>query len=276
MAGTRLLATSFLLLTLLGAVADAGAGQLVVSWVDNSSGQAGFVVERRAATQTWYTILAEVPPGATSMLDTNVATGTTYCYRVKAHDGVTESEYSNEDCGAVVDAGASVTVTKAGTGAGTVVSSPAGIDCGTSCSATFLSSTLVTLTATAAADSTFAGWSGGGCSGTDPCSFVGNTAVAVTATFTLIPPSPTTLAVERSGPGTVASAPAGIECGTTCAATYPTGTVVTLSATPNKNAVFMGWSGGGCSGTGTTCTVTLREATTVAAAFRQGGIAKRK
>src|SRR5207244_8485831 len=61
-----------------------------------------------------------------------------------------------------------LTVNKAGTGSGTVTSSPAGIDCGTSCSADYASGTLVTLTAAASAGSTFTGWSGG-CSGTGDC-----------------------------------------------------------------------------------------------------------
>ncbi len=56
-------------------------------------------------------------------------------------------------------------VTKAGTGSGTVTSSPAGISCGSTCSADFASGTSVTLTARRASGSTFAGW-GGACSGT--------------------------------------------------------------------------------------------------------------
>ncbi len=74
-----------------------------------------------------------------------------------------------------------ITVSKTGNGSGTVKSSPAGIDCGTSCSGTW--ATNVTLTATAAADSTFNGWSGGACAGTAACVVVGNTAVSVTASF---------------------------------------------------------------------------------------------
>src|SRR5262249_4991527 len=62
-----------------------------------------------------------------------------------------------------------LTVTLAGTGSGTVTSSPAGISCPGTCSAAFGSGTSVTLTATAASGSTFAGWSGAGCSGTGPC-----------------------------------------------------------------------------------------------------------
>jgi CARDB protein/List-Bact-rpt repeat protein/matrixin len=53
-----------------------------------------------------------------------------------------------------------LTVTKAGGGAGTVTSSPTGIDCGATCSAAFADGAAVALTAAPAAGSTFAGWSG--------------------------------------------------------------------------------------------------------------------
>jgi hypothetical protein len=53
-----------------------------------------------------------------------------------------------------------LTVTKAGGGSGTVTSSPAGIDCGASCSATFSDGATVALSAAAAAGSTFTGWTG--------------------------------------------------------------------------------------------------------------------
>ncbi|MCF6355679.1 MAG: choice-of-anchor D domain-containing protein [Candidatus Polarisedimenticolaceae bacterium] len=58
----------------------------------------------------------------------------------------------------------------------------------------------------------------------------------------------------------------GINCGTTCVAEYAEGTVVTLSALPNDDAVFVGWSGGGCSGTAA-CAVTMSQAVTVTATF---------
>jgi len=41
---------------------------------------------------------------------------------------------------------------------------------------------------------------------------------------------------------------------------------VTLTATPAAGSIFTGWSGGGCSGTGS-CTVTLLAVTTVTASF---------
>ncbi|RUQ34481.1 MAG: hypothetical protein EKK69_15520, partial [Candidatus Competibacteraceae bacterium] len=64
-----------------------------------------------------------------------------------------------------------LTVTKAGAGAatGTVSSSPAGIACGSDCTEGYAPGTLVTLTATAGSGYIFTGWSGAGCSGTDPC-----------------------------------------------------------------------------------------------------------
>jgi len=77
----------------------------------------------------------------------------------------------------------SLTVTKAGTGAGTVASSPSGIACGATCSASYPSGTTVTLTATAAAGSSFSGWSGA-CVGTGACTTTMTGARAVTATFT--------------------------------------------------------------------------------------------
>ena len=57
-----------------------------------------------------------------------------------------------------------LTVVKSGGGSGTVTSNPAGINCGSDCSASFTNGTSVTLTATPASGSTFAGWEGEGCS----------------------------------------------------------------------------------------------------------------
>ena len=54
-----------------------------------------------------------------------------------------------------------ITVTKEGTGSGTVTSSPAGIDCGATCTAAFDQGLRLTLTATPASGSTFTGWTAG-------------------------------------------------------------------------------------------------------------------
>jgi len=89
--------------------------------------------------------------------------------------------------GAVLDAlnavsTVALTVTRSGSGSGTVTSTPAGINCGSTCSAGFASGASVTLTAAAAGGSTFAGWSGS-CSGSGTCTVSMTAARSVTATF---------------------------------------------------------------------------------------------
>jgi hypothetical protein len=69
-----------------------------------------------------------------------------------------------------------------------------------------------------------------------------------------------------TGSGSVSSAPTAIDCGPTCVAQFDQGTVVTLTASPAPGSSFAGWSGGGCSGTGT-CAITVGADTTVIAAF---------
>jgi hypothetical protein len=78
-----------------------------------------------------------------------------------------------------------LTVAKIGTGSGLVSSNPAGIDCGATCSANYRSGANVKLTASASAGSFFAGWSGGGCSGTGPCDVTMNAATTVRAEFAI-------------------------------------------------------------------------------------------
>jgi len=139
-----------------------------------------------------------------------------------------------------------LTVTEDGTGTGRVDSNPGGISCPATCSASFAMGTTVALTAAPDIGSTFAGWSGD-CSGTGSCSVVMDTNRSVTATFNPAAPDLVTLTVQKrgSGDGTVTSDPAGISCGDTCQASYPQGTVVTLTATPNEGSSFTGWQRGG-------------------------------
>jgi type VI secretion system Hcp family effector len=156
-----------------------------------------------------------------------------------------------------------LTVTLAGSGSGTVTSAPAGIDCGVSCTASYDSGTLVTLSAAPDANSTFAAWSGD-CAGTGQCVVTMDAAKAVTATFTPVQHA-LTVTLAGAGSGTVTSAPVGIECGASCAASYDSSTIVTLSAAPDANSTFAGWSGD-CAGT-SQCVVTMDAARTVTATF---------
>ncbi len=100
-----------------------------------------------------------------------------------------------------------LTVVKNGSGSGTVTSSPAGINCGATCNATFPAGTAVTLTATpTSAASTFTGWLGNGCTGTSPCTKTLATAVNVSATFALLSNEPFNLDVEGNAPVSLATA----------------------------------------------------------------------
>jgi Divergent InlB B-repeat domain len=76
-----------------------------------------------------------------------------------------------------------LSVVKAGTGSG-YVGGNGGIDCGPTCSNAFFPSSPVTLLAVPDDGSTFAGWTGGGCSGVaDQCALTLSTDTTVTATF---------------------------------------------------------------------------------------------
>jgi hypothetical protein len=158
-----------------------------------------------------------------------------------------------------------LTIARIGTGTGIVTSAPAGIACGLDCTETLDAGTPITLTALADVNSTFGGWSGGGCTGTGECTLTLGAATTVTATFTKMTFDLTILRAG-TGTGTVTSTPAGIACGVDCAETLDAGTLITLSALADVNSTFAGWSGGGCSGI-SDCTLTLGAAATVTATF---------
>jgi RHS repeat-associated protein/uncharacterized repeat protein (TIGR02543 family) len=193
-------------------------------------------------------------------------------------------------------------VTKAGTGEATITSTPSGIACGDTCRSEFTARSQVTLTATAAAGSTFKRW-GGACQGTAPsCTVTLKEAQNVTAIIDLLP---ITLNVAKtgSGAGTVTSVPAGIDCGAVCSASFPQklaahqkndvrqegkegeedlqrkdddededgpahkpAVLVTLTATPATGSTFDGWTGA-CAGSAATCTVTMEQTQNVTARF---------
>jgi PKD domain/Divergent InlB B-repeat domain len=155
-----------------------------------------------------------------------------------------------------------LSVSKQGSGSGTVTSSPAGISCGSACHEIVDAGTPVTLTATADMSSVFTGWSGD-CSGTGACAVTMDQARSVTATFerqrfTL------SVATAGTGSGLVYMSPGATGC-RSCQQSFDIGTTVTLTAYPDPSSVFTGWSGD-CSGSGS-CQVTMDQARSVTATF---------
>jgi hypothetical protein len=64
--------------------------------------------------------------------------------------------------------------------------------------------------------------------------------------FTPMTPGETallTVTLAGTGSGTVTSSPPGIDCGSDCSESYPLGTVVTLTATPDAGSEFVAWGG---------------------------------
>ena len=169
-----------------------------------------------------------------------------------------------------------LTVSLAGNGVGLVISNPIGISCfntgtpGSDCSEFFDHGTSVRLAATSGPHSTFAGWSGDGCSGTGFCDVTLTQARNVTATFELVNYSLVVLPAG-TGSGRVTSAPPGINClfddgvSGSCSAEFLALSTVSLSATATNGSAFTGWSGD-CSGTGP-CTVPMDQSRSVTATF---------
>lgn len=75
-----------------------------------------------------------------------------------------------------------------------------------------------------------------------------------------------TVIKEGRGTGTIASSPAGVNCGSDCSEAYNAGTSVTLTASPGNGSTFAGWTGA-CTGN-YTCSITLDVARTVTATFQ--------
>ncbi len=164
---------------------------------------------------------------------------------------------------------APLSVNKAGAGSGRVSSTPAGIDCGSTCSAGFPIGEEVTLTADEEEGSTFEGWTGCESDVENECTVTVSADTTVTATFDLKEEAAQTtqLSVSKSGTGQglVTSSPAGIDCGSICAASFPLGAKVMLTAAPAPNSRFAGWSGA-CDGSGP-CEVTMSAAQGLSANF---------
>ncbi len=134
-----------------------------------------------------------------------------------------------------------LTVTKGGSSAGNVLSNPAGITCGSTCTASFANGTSMTLTATADANNMFVNWAGVTCNGgvntNSTCTFALGAGTGVAANFALNTYAVTAIAGAN---GTIGPPSQTVDHGQT----------TTFTVTPNSNhvAVVTG-CGGALAGT---------------------------
>lgn len=138
----------------------ASSSSISLSWLDNSGNETGFKIERGPNASSF----AQIGTTAANVLafaDTGLAAGTSYVYRVRAANGAGDSGYSN--IATAQTTGTTryrLTVNLSGIGSGVVTSGPAGINCGSTCTADYSSGTSVGLTAFPNTGSGFAGWTG--------------------------------------------------------------------------------------------------------------------
>jgi uncharacterized repeat protein (TIGR01451 family) len=165
-----------------------------------------------------------------------------------------------------------LTVTKTGQGTGTVTTQTAGsvggINCGSICSASFLSGASVEVNAIGDTGDFFASWSGS-CSGNGSCTITMDGNKSVTANFVV----GRTLTVTLAGTGSGAVEDQGAHlfvCTATnndCSVLLFPGSSIALQAIPSGTSTFGGWSGG-CTGTDpNTCTITMNSNSAVTATF---------
>lgn len=159
-------------------------------------------------------------------------------------------------------------------GDGRVTSVPEGIDCPTTCTASFVLGSTVTLTAAPGDGATLYGW-GGACSGEKlVCNLTPPADTSVSATF-----DPARLTVTAAGPGgwvtsSGVASPEGIDCGvgSTCSATFAVGTEVTLFGIRSPVAALDDWVG--CLNTdGSVCNITLTTDLAILAKFSTAALA---
>jgi YVTN family beta-propeller protein len=211
-------------------------------YVANSGTNPGSVTVINGATNTATTIIDPKANGSDAVA-VNPTTNKIYVANLLSNNAT------------VIDGGATATshilsVLRAGNGSGTVTSNPAGIDCTTSCNASFATGAAVILTASSASGSEFSGWSSA-CTGAGSCNLTLNSDEFVTATFNLldfsIAPASTTLTAQRGGQTTdvITIAPQNgsfasaiqLSCAVTGSTPLATCSLSSASVTPGANSV---------------------------------------
>jgi subtilisin family serine protease len=72
------------------------SSQINLSWIDNSSGESGFKIERKGGSGGTYSQKATVAANVTGYSDSGLTASTSYYYRVRAYNDADNSTYSNE------------------------------------------------------------------------------------------------------------------------------------------------------------------------------------
>jgi PQQ-like domain/PKD domain len=211
------------------------------------------------------------PAGATTVWnfgDSQTATGVQVTHHWTAANGypVTVTAkfpgHPDSSASALVNvtgpAPAQLTVSTSGNG---TLTGPGGLSCPGTCSVTYRTGQQVTLTASGNG-TVVTGW-GGACAGTTGtgCTITMNGDQAVSVSFAV----PVRLSLTVVGEGGTVTGP-GISCPGSCSATFPPGRQVVLTAHDTAFVYLSDW-GGACTGSGTSCTVTMNGDQTVTAAF---------
>jgi uncharacterized delta-60 repeat protein len=174
-----------------GPSASAGVEQAAVSWTAVPGQILSYTVTASPGGGTCHTSL-------TSCTVTGLPGGTSYSFTVTANNEFGPGPPSTATAPVTPSTLTyPISVTRSGSGSGKVTSSPAGIDCGSDCTEDFTAGTSVTLTASAAAGSTFRGWSGD-CGGTGMCTVTVDQARSISAAFDESPKPPSNRLVIRS------------------------------------------------------------------------------
>lgn len=155
---------------------------------------------------------------------------------------------------------------------GRVYSSPAGIDCGPTCTASFENRVPVTLTATTSdVNAGFVAW-GGACGDVVPSCVLNLQAPALVEAYFAPLEGRLELATSGDGLGQITAVSPPLRCGsgaTVCTGTVARGTNVTLEAVPAMGSLLGTWTGAcAAAGSASTCVVTVSALTTVGFEFR--------
>jgi hypothetical protein len=142
-------------------------------------------------------------------------------------------------------------------GHGSVRSSPSGIDCGSTCAASFLATAQVALTPAPEAGYSFAGWNAS-CNGSGGCIVLMSSDARVIARFEPLPPKMVSVTMTVNGPGRVTGN--GLDCpGSACAVQVSAGTTLGLTAWPGRGARLISWGRSECASSSPNCNIVASQ-----------------